>query len=229
MVPSINEIEIIHNCRWDSFLIALQEKANSKFKAENSVQDPYEPVQKLVEEYLEDCSEKHILDIGCEIGKNAIPFLKHGHTVSLLDICPKALAYTIENIRKRNLYDGVVDCIQARVKDLPKDIGPFDAVIGTYAFSFIPPDIFEEVMQENVLGNVKEGGYFAGGFFGKEHAWAVDPNLSLPTEESISNLFESMDFTILELTEVLEEGKETVRKGPVSFHEFQVIARRNST
>ncbi|MCB1111646.1 MAG: hypothetical protein H7A37_03695 [Chlamydiales bacterium] len=82
-------------------------------------------------------------------------------------------------------------------------------------------------MKENVLGRVKPEGYFAGAFFGEEHAWKNDSSITTTTVEKVKNLFASMNFTICSITEKKEE-LQTVFNGKPLFHTIEVIAQRNS-
>lgn len=215
----------IHSCRWCDFLKTLQNQVNEKSGTEYSIQQPYEGVQELVNEYFNHHHPKHILDIGCELGKNSLPFLERGHRVTAIDICQLAIDYTTANLKKRNLYNGVFDTMKVAIEYLPVDKGPFDAVVGTYTFPFIPSHLFDVVMKNNVLNRVKPGGYFTGGFWGEEHGWAKNPKVTVSSEKSLRELFESMDFEIIKFDVILEE-RESVRHGIVKNHEFRVIARR---
>lgn len=187
---------------------------------------PFKPVETLVKKYLG--APSTVLDIGCETGKNAVPLIQAGHKVTLLDIAPNAISYTIDNLQKRELAHGIQASVNVKIEDLPPTYGPFKAVVGTYAFSFIPPDLFQKVMKENVLGRVEQNGYFAGGFFGHQHAWSTDPQLSILTTEKLEELFASMGFSICEKEEKVEETQ-TVSNGNQIFHTIEVIAKRQIT
>jgi SAM-dependent methyltransferase len=211
--------------RWDLFIVKQQSRWNVESGESFSVQAPYAPIETLATKYLKETVPLNILDIGCELGKNAIPFLERGDSVTILDVSPAAIEHTTNNLKHRGLFDRVVDVLNVSIESLPDEYGSYDAVVGTYVFSFISPEIFEDVMKANVLGRVKPGGYFAGGFFGKKHGWAKDESISISTEEEIRDLFSSMNFTILDLESVIKEGN-TVSNGVVAFHDIRVIAQR---
>ncbi len=203
--------------KWIDFNEKLQNQTNG------NIPPPFQPVETLAQNYLkESCT---ILDIGCETGKNAACLIKNGHKVVILDIAPNAIYYTFENLRKEGLEHGIQDSIVSNIEDLPPEYGPFKAIIGTYAFSFIPPHLFEQIMKENVLNRVEYDGYFVGGFFGEQHAWSADSDLSILNIQKIESLFSSHGFSILELSEQVREMP-TVSNGMTTFHSIHVIAQR---
>ena len=206
--------------RWTRFVENYHKKHGNHL-------EPFLPVQTLVQKYLSQSESKRpILDIGCETGKNAICLIRAGHKVTLLDIAPKAIDLTLENLKAFDLTGGVAETIIGKIEDLDEKQGPFKAVVGTYTFSFIPPILFQEVMRTNVLSRIEPGGFFAGGFFGTKHVWANNPDLSITTQEKIKELFASMDFTICEMDEKKEEIT-TILDGQQIFHTIEVIAKRN--
>lgn len=79
-------------------------------------------------------------------------------------------------------------------------------------------------MAKNVLGRIEPNGYFAGGFFGTNHDWAQNPDLSILTQEKLKAIFSSSGFAILEMTENTEEASTLV--GKQLFHTINVIAKR---
>lgn len=133
--------------------------------------------------------------------------MQAGYKVTLLDIAPNALQYTHENLKELNLLEGVEESILGRIEDLDQKYGPFKAVVGMLTFSFIPPHLFEEIMKTNVLGRIEPEVYFAGGFFGEEHEWAKNPNLTIMTTEKVKIFFESQGFTICENKEIKKYQK----------------------
>lgn len=82
-------------------------------------------------------------------------------------------------------------------------------------------------MEENVFNRIEPNGYFAGGFFGKEHCWASNVNLSIMTQEKIKLLFESSGFVIRSVVETKKEIN-TILNGKQLFHTLAVVAQRTS-
>ena len=203
--------------KWMEFNNKLQYRYNRQ------IPEPFKPVMTLVTKYLKQPSI--ILDIGCETGKNAACLIRHGHKVILLDIASNAIFYTKENLARECLDHGIVDDLNIKIEDLPSEYGPFDAVVGTYAFSFIPPDQFEETMINNILSRIRNNGYFVGSFFGSQHAWANKPNLTILNSEKLQSLFSSVGFSIVEIQEEVKEIM-TVSGEMTKFHTMDVIAQR---
>ena len=203
--------------QWMDFNEKLQNQKNG------NIPPPFQPVETLTLKYLREPSI--ILDIGCETGKNSGCLIKNGHQVVILDIAPNAIYYTIENLKKEGLDYGIQDSIISSIEDLSAEYGPFKAIVGTYAFSFIPPHLFEQIMRENVLNKIEYDGYFVGGFFGEEHAWAGNPDLSILNIRELETLFSSHGFSILEINEQIKEIP-TVFNGITKFHTINVIAHR---
>lgn len=183
-------------------------------------------VETLVSNYLKpELTSGLILDIGCETGKNAIPLIEAGYKVTLLDIAPNAIQYTKDNLETLGLESGIEESIIGKIETLDPKHGPFKAVVGTYVFSFIPPNLFDEVMKKNILGRVEQEGYFVGGFFGKEHSWAKEPNITAVTIEKLNHLFKSAGFSICEVDEHKQEVMTTF-EGKQLFHIIAVIAQQ---
>lgn len=201
--------------KWTVFIENLQSQMQGQ------VQPPYEPVKILADKYLP--PESIVLDIGCEIGKNAAYLIKKGHKVVLLDIAPNALLYTAENLKNEGLEEGILDFLNMKIEEMDFEYIPFDAIVGTYAFSFISPEVFLETMTKNILDRIQPGGYFAGGFFGEEHSWAIYSGMSILTIEKLEQLFSSAGFTIIELEEVKEDII-TISGDLTRFHTYDVIA-----
>jgi hypothetical protein len=123
------------------------------------------------------------------------------------------------------LGHGIQDSIVSKIEDLPAKYGPFKAVVGTYAFSFIPPHLFKQTMEEMIFKRIDDDGYFVGGFFGEQHAWAVNKDLSILSVKELESLFSSQDFSILEIREQIKEVP-TVSDGITKFHTINIIAHK---
>lgn len=203
--------------KWMDFNEKLQSNTDGK------IPPPFEPVEKLASKYLkEPCT---ILDIGCETGKNAACLIKNRHKIVLLDIAPNAIEYTIENLKREGLDHGIQDSVVSKIEDLPAKYGPFKAVVGTYAFSFIPPHLFAQTMKENIFNRLDQDGYFVGGFFGEQHAWANNKELTILNIKELESFFTSQGFSILDISEQIKETT-TVSNGITKFHTINIIAQK---
>lgn len=203
--------------KWTDFIEFLQKIHKSQ------IPSPFEPVTTLVSKYLKPSSL--VLDVGCEIGKNAACLIRNGHRVVLLDIAPNAIEYTKKNLAQVHLDQGIEHSIVSKIEELPTCFGPFNAVVGTYAFSCIPPHLFRATMKNNVLSRIESQGYFVGGFFGNNHAWASDKTLSTLSTQELKDFFVSQGFAILDIQERIEDTP-TVFEGTLRFHTIHVIAQK---
>ena len=193
-------------------------------RSSRPVPPPFQLVQTLVDTYLPLSDGRPVLDIGCETGKNARALAKAGHQVVCLDIAPKAVECTVKNLTKDRLQDRIVEWVVSPIEKFAPSEGQYKAVVGTYAFSFIHPDLFEEVMETNILSAIAPGGYFVGGFFGTKHSWASDPDLTIVTKEKISKFFQERGFIPFLVKEETKLGETTSQGKPV-FHTISVIAQ----
>lgn len=205
---------------WDGFIERMYQRADEK-----NLQ-PFSVVTVLVRDYLWQIESEHpVLDLGCELGKNAICLIEAGHRVVLLDVSPKAIFYTQENLKKLNLDHGIAGTCVTPLENLDPLFGPFKAIVGTYVFSFIHPEQFQEVMTKNVFEKIEVGGFFAGGFFGPDHSWANKPILTIMTREELEELFASQGFSICHIGEVKKKVKTGDGNEP-QFHVFKIVAQR---
>lgn len=205
--------------RWTKFVANL-------FQQYSKIPDPFSPVEKVATHYLKNIpSTNPVLDIGTETGKNACCLIKQGHQVILLDIAPNAIQFTLQLFKEQNLETGVQDAIIGSIEKLDPIYGPFKAVVGTYAFPFIPPELFNDVMESNVLGRIEPKGYFAGAFFGPDHSWAHDRSLTILSTDQLRKFFQSRGFAICEMKEIKKE-EQTVLNGKQLFHTIEVIAQK---
>lgn len=184
---------------------------------------PSPHMQWLVE--MSDKPLQQVLCVGCETGKDALFFAQQGAQVTLLDGTPHAIAITA--LRFASQLSQLQGAYVAMLEAIPQDIGLFDAVVGSAVYPFIPPEHFERTMRENILSHIAPGGYFAGIFFGKEHGWAESSNKTFVTKEKLIDLFQQCGFEIVLLVEE-KSREETVFKGSVLWHTFQIIAKNKS-
>lgn len=103
---------------------------------------------KLVEEYFGEKKNIQILDLGCGIGRNAIPMAKiigpNGGKVTCVDV----LDIAIEKLKENSEKYGVLNYIESQIKEVEN--------------FFIKKDYFDLVLSFNVLehGVSNEGAFF---------------------------------------------------------------------
>lgn len=185
---------------------------------------PGEVTQRLIQ-ITKDHSLKNIFTVGCESGKDPLYWVEHGADVTILDGTPHAVSITSLRLADKGALNHLKEVFACILEEIPDDAGIFDAVTGTAAFPFIPPHLFKDVMEHKIFSHVAPSGYFAGHFFGPEHAWATDDTMTFVSADELVYLFIQNGFEIVWLDETKKQ-QDTVFDGPITWHEIKVIARK---
>jgi hypothetical protein len=186
---------------------------------------PSAAAQQLAET-LSQAEPKHIFVVGCESGKDPLFLASKGHNVSILDGTPHAVAITCLRLAEHNALPQLKNALVCNLEAIPNDLGTFDVVSGSAVFPFIAPENFVETMTQHIFSHIVPSGYFAGHFFGPEHAWASNPNMTFIQVEKLQDLFQNNGFEIVWLNES-KTIHTTVFHGEIPWHEIQLIAKRN--
>lgn len=160
----------------------------------------------------------------CESGQDPLFWAREGTTVSILDGTPHAVAITVFRLAQSGSLDQLNTIYVCKMEAIPDDLGMYHAITGTAAFPFILPDQFR-AMENKILSHVIPNGYFAGHFFGPEHEWAVQENMTFISLEDLDRLLKERDFEIVYI-EKIKKTKETEYKGAVYWHKIRVIAKK---
>jgi SAM-dependent methyltransferase len=158
------------------------------------------------------------IDLGCGAGIETAALLRRGWRVLAIDSQPEALAWTRTKApleQKARLETELAPFTQVR---LP----PADLVWAGLSLPFCPPTHFDKLWTE-IVTSVRAGGRFAGDFFGPNHAWAGDDQMTFHSKDQLVKLLQP--FASESLTE--EEGERpTACLGIQHWHGFAVIARK---
>lgn len=208
--------------QWNSFIEKL-------WRERGEHQNPHPVVERLLDNHLHhDASgieTSSVLDLGCELAKNAKPFARRGWSISLIDISPRAIELSRRILSP--LLRGEAKILSAdaiSLTQLSPGQGNYRAVVGTYVFSFVPCCRFEEVMK-NIFSYIQKNGYFAGGFFGDRHGWVHKFDYTFIKREELVKLFTTSGFILYELS--VEDRMTRLVDGATSrFHTLEVIAQR---
>lgn len=150
------------------------------------------------------------LDLGCGPGNETRYLLQKGFSVISVDSNP-------------GVKEFVPDAIISKFEEYAFPKEEFDVVFAMFALPFCAPDKIDVVI-EGIKSSLKQGGVFAGQFFGPEDTWASRKDMNFQGEQEVRAFFEN--FEILKLKEVKEE-KPTALGDPHFWHIFHIIARKN--
>ena len=172
-------------------------------------------------------------DLGAGAGNETMYLLEKGWDVIAVDIDP----YSIETIRER--YKELINNTETGSKEKPGSLDArlipmqrmelkpdsLDLVNASLSLPFIPRAEMKGVWIK-IVKALRDGGVFTGNFFGPEHAWRNNPNLSFYSLEEIKNEF--LKDSNLEIKDIFEEKKATrvAVGGTVLFHTITVIVQK---
>ena len=112
---------------------------------------------KLVEEYFGEKKNIRILDLGCGVGRNAIPIAKiigpNGGRVTCIDV----LEIAIEKLKENSEECGVSNYIESEVKEVEKFSIKRDYFDLVLSFSVLEHGVSSEDSFFEVIRNIKDG------------------------------------------------------------------------
>ncbi len=160
---------------------------------------------------------ERLIDIGCGPGSLAIGFAPYVKTCVAVDVETEMLAAARVEAARAGVH---VDLIQARIEDLPADIGLFQAVTIGRALHWFDRDKAIAVLERIVDGNgwiaicgTKAYSAVSQGWTGKFHevrrAWSSDPD-ETRYHINLEEWFRGSRFAKAEEIEVTEAHKVTI-------------------
>jgi SAM-dependent methyltransferase len=157
------------------------------------------------------------IDLGCGDGSETLALLARGWTVFAVDGAPEAIARLRASVSPED------------APRLTTVVGSFDEVElpdADFAYAglslpFCAPDDFRDAWRA-VTHALRDGGVFAGHFFGPHDSWASTPDMTFHTREELEKLLTEFD---VELLREQDEDGEAVG-GPKHWHVFHVIATK---
>ncbi|MFZ1988099.1 MAG: class I SAM-dependent methyltransferase [Minisyncoccia bacterium] len=153
------------------------------------------------------------LDVGAGAFRDTNYLIENGFTVTAIDANEGILKYAPEKAEVR--------IISFDTYEFP--IHTFDLINAQYALPFNQPETFIKMFSE-LKNSLKNGGVFAGQFFGSEDGWAGNPHMTFHIENEVRELLKPLH--ILSFKEQKEYGKTAV--GDEKFwHVFHIIASKN--
>lgn len=168
---------------------------------------------------------KTVFALGCGSGRDPLNWTAHGSDVTVLDGTPHAVAITCLRLADRGVLSQLSGALACSLQVIPDDVGFFDVVTGSLVFPFLPPEDFRSVMSDKVLSHVAPSGYFAGDFFGPEHSWAENQDMTFLSSDELIDFFTQNGFEIVYFNDI-HKMQQTAFNGIIPWHEIQIIAKK---
>jgi SAM-dependent methyltransferase len=161
------------------------------------------------------------VDLGCGEGRDTLELLRRGWRVLAIDNQAEA----IERLRSRlPEADGPrLETAVARYEDAVWP--PCELVNASFSIPHTEPSAFPGIWSK-VAQSIREGGRFAGQFFGVHDSWASKPDgmtRTYHTREEVESMLRA--FQVEQLEEIERPGKNALGE-PKYWHVFHVVARK---
>ena len=163
------------------------------------------------------------VDLGAGAGNDTRFLLAAGHRVHSVEPDPFAVAVIEECARQQGTSERL-EVQQATFETMELPERAFDFANASLSLPFAAPATFDRVWDE-IADSLVAGGVFSGDFFGPEHQWADNPDMTILNEDQVRALFSRHPFEILELDERKRETN-LANGGTAMFHTYSVIAAR---
>lgn len=157
------------------------------------------------------------VDFGCGPGIETWALLNNGWNVLATDYQAEAIERVIE---------GTPDEAKPRLETLAAsyevvELPQADFIWAGNAVPFCPPEHLDQVLR-NIVAALKQGGRFAGDFFGPRHQWANEDHVTAVSDEYVKS-----SFADLHLEYWMEhEGERDTTMGVQHWHGYGVIYQK---
>ena len=159
-----------------------------------------------------------VVDLGCGGGAETRAFLDRGWRVFATDGSPSA-----ERLIRERVDDTAAGRLEVTIGRFEEvELPQADLVYAQMSLPFAGSDL--EAATDNALQSVKEGGSFAGHFFGVNDDWIDGTNVAAVDRGWIDNRFNG--WAALEIDEVDSEGPYGLEGATKHWHYYFVKARR---
>jgi SAM-dependent methyltransferase len=172
-------------------------------------------------------------DLGAGAGNETLHLFENGWNVITIDIEPYPIATVNERIKEiiRTKFNGDKPdnhYVDARITSMQNmDLLPnsLDLINASYSLPFVPARDMPAVWN-NIVTALRPGGVFTGHFFGTEHEWRTNPELSFYSVNEIVRTF--IEPFSMEIYFLLNEKEETpLGVGRTAFfHTITIIAKK---
>jgi len=194
-------------------------------KVTASITEPHvlvREVLRLAGKYFSGCERSlKVVDLGAGAGRDALYYLENGCEVIVVEKEQVMVEALVSRVKADCSERLVVSQVPFEEMVLPDEV---DIVSASLSLPFVPYAKFNDVWQK-VVDSLREGGFFAGHFFGNEHGWFDLENGSYFSEEQLLELFRRSSMSIIDMTEI-NEPRESVEGEIVKCHMWDVILQK---
>ncbi len=162
-------------------------------------------------------------DLGCGIGRDALPLLRAGWRVLALDGERPALEELARRAEREGLGAGL-ETVEARFEAM-RPLPPCDLVNASFSLFACPPEAFPAVWA-GIAAALPPGGRFAGQLVGPNDSWAARPGSTALGRAALDRLLEGFE---VEALEEEETDSVTPRGEAKRWHIWHVNARRRAS
>ena len=158
------------------------------------------------------------IDLAAGEGRDTLELLNRGWRVLATESCPEAFSFLLPRVSEASKSRLTTLVAAFAETQLPT----CDLINASYALPFCEPAHFPDLWNR-IVGSVRQGGRFAGQFFGKRDSWASLPNRTHHTRDEMLKLLGGFEIEYLEEEE--EDDAPDVRN-PKHWQLFHVVAKK---
>ncbi|HVE92971.1 MAG TPA: methyltransferase domain-containing protein [Actinomycetota bacterium] len=168
-----------------------------------------------------------VADLGGGDGRNALFLAGAGHTVTVVDIAPKAIDNLLRNAREAGLADRVRGVVANLASYEPAE--EFDNIVSSYTLTFVPrtdlPRVLDRIMSWTRDGgiNIVESFTEQGGL-----AAAAPPTLTWFARGELDELYRAAGWEVLGYEEFNIQTKQRDESGQPHTQETAAVTARKS-
>jgi SAM-dependent methyltransferase len=155
------------------------------------------------------------VDLGCGIGRDALPLLARGWRVTGIDRDAEALA----ELRRRAGATDRLETIAGRFEELA--LPACDLVNASFALPLCDPSRFP-ALWARIRTALRPGGRFAGQLYGPRDDWAGRPGVTIHARSEVEALLAGLS---VERLDEEESDAMTPRGQPKHWHILHIVAR----
>lgn len=126
---------------------------------------------------------KHVLDLGCGLGRHSVLFAKYGFEVTAVDVSDEALSFLRSYSEEQGVADRI-DCRKADMEEMPFAADSFDCLFSMHAAGHTDTEGMNRTMQE-IRRFMKPGGEVFMTLCSKETQTYLDPDLPRLDENTV--------------------------------------------